>query len=162
MNPRPWGLGWKLQMRAVVQRVSRAEVRVDGAAVGAIEKGLLVLLGVGQGDDATDASYLADKTAGLRVFQDAEGKMNRSVEDIGGSVLVVSQFTLFGDCRKGRRPNFSAAAPPHEADALYEQYVALLRERGLNVETGVFQAMMKVDSINDGPVTILLDSKKVF
>ncbi len=149
-------------MRAVVERVSRAEVRVDGAAVGGIGKGLLVLLGVGREDDVSDASYLANKTAQLRVFQDAEGKMNRSVEDIGGSVLVVSQFTLFGDCRKGRRPSFAAAAPPSEADALYEQYVTLLRKRGLNVETGVFQAMMNVDSINDGPVTILLDSKKVF
>ena len=149
-------------MRAVVERVSRAEVRVDGVAVGAIGKGLLVLLGVGQDDGDADASYLADKTAGLRIFQDDEGKMNRSVEDIGGSVLVVSQFTLFGDCRKGRRPSFAAAAPPGEADALYQHYVSLLRERGLTVETGVFQAMMKVDSVNDGPVTILLDSKKVF
>ena len=148
-------------MRAVVERVSRAEVRVDGAAVGGIGKGLLVLLGVGREDDVSDASYLANKTAQLRVFQDAEGKMNRSVEDIGGSVLVVSQFTLLGDSRKGRRPSFAAAAP-REANALYEQYVALLRERGLKVETGVFQAMMKVESINDGPVTILLDSKKVF
>ena len=149
-------------MRAVVERVSRAEVRVDSAAVGAIGKGLLVLLGVGQDDGDADASYLADKTAGLRIFQDDEGKMNLSVEDIGGSVLVVSQFTLFGDCRKGRRPSFAAAAPPGEADALYQHYVSLLRERGLTVETGEFQAMMKVDSVNDGPVTILLDSKKVF
>ena len=149
-------------MRAVVERVSRAEVRVDGAAVGAIGKGLLVLLGVGQDDGDADASYLADKTAGLRIFQDDEGKMNLSVEDVVGSVLVVSQFTLFGDCRKGRRPSFAAAAPPGEADALYQHYVSLLRERGLTVETGVFQAMMKVDSVNDGPVTILLDSKKVF
>ena len=149
-------------MRAVVERVSRAEVRVDGAAVGAIGKGLLVLLGVGQDDSDADASYLADKTAGLRIFQDDEGKMNLSVEDVGGSVLVVSQFTLFGDCRKGRRPSFAAAAPPGEADALYQHYMSLLRERGLTVETGVFQAMMEVESVNDGPVTILLDSKKVF
>ncbi len=149
-------------MRAVVQRVSRAEVRVDGEVVGAIDKGLLILLGVGQEDGTSDAAYLAEKTVGLRVFQDADGKMNRSVEDVGASVLVISQFTLFGDCRKGRRPNFSAAAAPREAEALYELYVGLLRDRGLKVETGVFQAMMDVDSVNDGPVTILLDSKKVF
>ena len=149
-------------MRAVIQRVSRAGVVVDGETRGAIERGLLVLLGVGADDDASDVSYLAVKTAGLRIFEDAEGKMNLSVEDVGGAVLVVSQFTLFGDARRGRRPNFSAAAPPALAEALYKDYVEQLRRRGLKVETGVFQAMMQVELTNQGPVTILLDSKKVF
>ena len=150
-------------MRAVVQRVSRAQVSVDdGQVVGSIQEGLLVLLGVGGEDDEADAAYLAEKTAGLRIFQDEAGKMNRSVTEIAGQVLVVSQFTLFGDCRRGRRPGFSAAAPPELADQLYQHYVSLLRQKGLTVETGVFQAMMKVESANEGPVTILLDSKKVF
>ena len=149
-------------MRAVIQRVSRAGVVVDGETRGAIERGLLVLLGVGADDDASDVSYLAVKTAGLRIFEDAEGKMNLSVEDVGGAVLVVSQFTLFGDARRGRRPNFSAAAPPALAEALYKDYVEQLRRRGLKVETGVFQAMMQVELTNQGPVTILLDSKKAF
>ena len=135
---------------------------VDGETRGAIDRGLLVLLGVGADDDASDASYLAEKTAGLRIFEDAEGKMNLSVEDVAGGVLVVSQFTLFGDVRRGRRPNFSEAAPPAKAEALYEDYVEQLRLRGLKVETGVFQAMMQVELTNQGPVTILLDSKKVF
>ncbi len=149
-------------MRAVVQRVSRAQVSVEGQVVGSIQEGLLVLLGVGGEDHEADAAYLAEKTAGLRIFQDEAGKMNRSVTEIAGQVLVVSQFTLFGDCRRGRRPGFSAAAPPELADQLYQHYVSLLRQKGLTVETGVFQAMMKVESANEGPVTILLDSKKLF
>lgn len=149
-------------MRAVLQRVSEARVRVDDRIVGEIGRGLLVLLGVGQGDEASDARYLADKIAGLRIFEDSQGKMNLSVEGVGGSLLVVSQFTLYGDCRQGRRPGFSAAAPPGLANELYEQFVRLLRERGLTVATGVFQAEMTVSLVNDGPVTLLLDSRKEF
>ncbi len=149
-------------MRAVIQRVSRAQVRVQGEVAGAIGPGLLVLLGVGAGDAVADAAYLAEKTAGLRIFEDEAAKMNRSLTEIGGEVLVISQFTLFGDVRRGRRPSFDQAAPPAEADALYQQYVEFLREGGLTVETGVFQAMMQVDLTNEGPVTILLDSKKLF
>ncbi len=149
-------------MRAVVQRVSRAAVRVDGETTGEIGLGLLALLGVGQGDSEPDASYLADKIAGLRIFEDANGKMNLSVGDVGGGVLVVSQFTLYGDVRKGRRPSFDAASRPDEADRLYQRFCALLRAKGLTVQTGVFQAMMDVELINQGPVTILLDSKKMF
>ena len=149
-------------MRAVVQRVSRARVTVEGEVVGSIGPGLLVLLGVEKADDKSDAAYLAKKTAGLRIFPDEAGKMNTSVAEVGGEALVVSQFTLLGDCRKGRRPSFDRAAAPEKADSLYEQYVAELRAEGLRVQTGVFQAMMQVDLTNDGPVTILLDSKKVF
>jgi len=149
-------------LRAVVQRVSRAQVSVDGKVVGAIGRGLLVLLGVGKDDSDADAVYLAEKTAALRIFEDNAGKMNLSAVDIGGAALVVSQFTFYGDCRKGRRPSFDQAGPPAEADRLYERYAQLLREQGLAVETGVFQAMMDVDLTNDGPVTILLDSKKAF
>jgi len=149
-------------MRAVIQRVSRAQVRVQGEVAGAIGPGLLVLLGVGAGDAVADAAYLAEKTAGLRIFEDEAAKMNRSLTEFGGEVLVISQFTLFGDVRRGRRPSFDQAAPPTEADALYQKYVEFLREAGLTVETGVFQAMMQVDLTNEGPVTILLDSKKVF
>ncbi len=149
-------------MRAVIQRVSKASVTVDSQAVGAIEQGLMVLLGVARGDTAGDAAYLAEKTAGLRIFEDDDGKMNRSIEEIGGSILVVSQFTLLGDCRKGRRPGFSEAAAPQLADSLYEAYVDVLRDRGLTVATGVFQANMQVTLVNDGPVTLLLDSRKQF
>ena len=149
-------------MRAVLQRVSRAQVSVEGQIAGSIQEGLLVLLAVGGEDEEADAANLAEKTAGLRIFQDEAGKMNRSVEDVRGQVLVVSQFTLFGDCRRGRRPGFSAAAPPELADQLYQHYVSSLRGRDLTVETGVFQAMMTVESVNEGPVTILLDSKKLF
>ena len=149
-------------MRAVVQRVSRASVTVDARTTGTVEGGLLVLLGVGRGDTDEDARYLADKTAGLRIFEDEAGKMSRSVEDTGGGVLVVSQFTLFGDVRKGRRPSFDQAAAPEEAERLYQRFCELLRAKGLEVGTGVFQAMMDVELINRGPVTILLDSKKLF
>jgi D-tyrosyl-tRNA(Tyr) deacylase len=149
-------------MRAVIQRVSRAQVTVDGKVRGSIENGLLVLLGVAAGDGDADLAYLVEKTAGLRIFEDAAGKMNRSVEDAAGAILVVSQFTLYGDVRRGRRPSFDDAAPPGMADALYQCYVELLRGKGLQVETGVFQAMMQVELVNDGPVTILLDSKKLF
>lgn len=149
-------------MRAVLQRVAQARVEVDGEVMGAIERGLLVLLGVGRDDEEADVRYLAKKTAGLRIFEDDQGRMNCSVEQIGGAVLVVSQFTLFGDCRKGRRPGFAEAAPPERADALYQDYVAHLQSLGLTVATGVFQADMQVSLVNDGPVTFLLDSKREF
>jgi D-aminoacyl-tRNA deacylase len=149
-------------MRAVVQRVSRAQVAVDGKVCGSIGTGLLVLLGVAADDGDADVAYLVEKTAGLRVFEDAAGKMNRSVDEARGALLVVSQFTLYGDVRRGRRPSFDHAAPPQMADALYQRYVEMLRGKGLQVETGVFQAMMEVELVNDGPVTILLDSKKLF
>ncbi|RLB66516.1 MAG: D-tyrosyl-tRNA(Tyr) deacylase [Deltaproteobacteria bacterium] len=149
-------------MRAVIQRVSQASVVVAGETVGAIDQGLMVLLGVAQGDTLQDVTYLADKTAGLRIFEDENSKMNRSVEDIDGSLLVVSQFTLLGDCRNGRRPGFTDAAPPELADALYKEYVDALRSRGITVATGVFRANMQVALVNDGPVTIMLDSRKQF
>lgn len=149
-------------MRAVLQRVSQAQVVVADETVGAISQGLLVLLGVEQDDAEGDAELLAKKTAELRLFEDDEGKMNLSVEDIGAEILVVSQFTLAADCRKGRRPGFSRAAPPEEANRLYQHYVARLRQRGVSVATGQFQAMMQVSLTNDGPVTFLLDSNKVF
>ncbi|HEX9873540.1 MAG TPA: D-aminoacyl-tRNA deacylase [Deferrimonas sp.] len=149
-------------MRAVLQRVSSASVTVDGTIAGAIGPGLMILLGVEKGDGEEDARFLAKKTAGLRIFEDEEGKMNLAVGEAGGAVLVVSQFTLLADCRKGRRPGFSQAAPPQEADALYRRFVELLRQEGLEVATGIFQAMMDVQLINNGPVTMLLDSRKDF
>ncbi len=145
-------------MKAVVQRVSRASVAVDGAVTGAIQRGLLVLLGVATSDTEQSADYLVDKIAGLRIFPDENGKMNRSLADAGGALLVVSQFTLYGDCRKGRRPSFDAAAPPELARNLYEYFVTRARSLQIPVETGVFQAHMDVELINDGPVTLILES----
>jgi D-aminoacyl-tRNA deacylase len=149
-------------MRAVVQRVSRAKVTVGSDVTGVIDLGLLVLLGVGKNDTHSDADYLAEKVVGLRVFEDQDGKMNCGVQDIKGAVLVVSQFTLYGDVKRGRRPSFDTAAPPQKAQELYEYFVDRVRSTGLKCETGRFQAMMKVELLNDGPVTILLDSEKVF
>jgi D-aminoacyl-tRNA deacylase len=149
-------------MRAVVQRVSRASVRVEGELTGEIGKGLLVLLGVAQDDSEADADYLAEKVAGLRIFEDDAGKMNLSIADVGGAVLAVSQFTLFGDVRRGKRPSFDAAARHGQARALYEYFVERVRASGLRCETGRFQEMMEVELVNAGPVTILLDSKKTF
>ena len=149
-------------MRAVVQRVTEGDVTVDGNVTGAIRNGLVVLLGVAEDDIDADAEYIAGKVAGLRVFEDEDGKMNRSVQDIGGQILAISQFTLLGDVRKGKRPSFTKAAPPEEADRLYQKFMELLKQRGLPVEAGVFQADMLVLIYNDGPVTILLDSKKTF
>jgi D-aminoacyl-tRNA deacylase len=149
-------------VRAVVQRVSSAEVRVDGVTVGRIGPGLAVLLGVGSADTALDSDYLADKVLHLRVFADEAGQMNRSVVDTGGGILVVSQFTLYGDVRRGRRPSYSEAAPPELATRLYEHFVSRLRPSGLEVATGVFRATMDVALVNEGPVTILLDSRKQF
>jgi D-tyrosyl-tRNA(Tyr) deacylase len=148
-------------MRAVVQRVSRAQVAVNGEIAGEIGLGLLVLLGVGRDDTEADATYLAEKIAGLRVFEDADGKMNRSVQDVGGSVLAVSQFTLYGDVRRGKRPSFDTAAPPEKARQLYEFFVEQIRIAGLGCETGRFKEMMQVELVNEGPVTILLDSRRV-
>ena len=145
-------------MHAVVQRVSRACVRVQGKTQAEIGAGFLVLLGIARDDTPEGADYLADKVAELRVFEDAEGKMNLPLAAVNGAVLVVSQFTLYGDCRKGRRPSFDRAAPPTQAEALYARFVASLREHGLRVETGVFQARMAVELVNDGPVTLLLSS----
>ena len=149
-------------MRAVVQRVKEASVRVEGDIIGAIEEGYLVLVGVTHTDTEKDAKYLADKIAGLRVFEDSDDKMNLSITDKGGSVLSVSQFTLFGDCRHGRRPSFTEAARPEQGAALYEKFNEYLRENGLTVATGQFQAHMEVSLVNDGPVTMLLDSTKQF
>lgn len=149
-------------MRACVQRVSQAQVVVDGEVVGRIEQGLLVLLGVAAGDGEDDARQLADKIVSLRVFEDEAGKMNRSLAEVRGAMLVVSQFTLLGDCRKGRRPSFDAAAPPDLARSLYELFAARVREQGIEVATGRFREMMQVELTNDGPVTLLLDSRKTF
>lgn len=149
-------------MRAVVQRVSRARVLVDGRVSGEIAAGLMVFLSVGRGDTKESAVYLAEKIAHLRIFDDDQGKMNRSLLETGGAALVVSQFTLHGDVRRGRRPAFDEAAPPEDAMRLYEEFVRLLRAEGVRAETGVFQARMVVELTNDGPVTILLDSERVF
>jgi D-tyrosyl-tRNA(Tyr) deacylase len=149
-------------MRAVVQRVSRAAVRVEGKTVGQIGPGLAVLVGISGSDSAQSGDELAEKVATLRIFPDDAGKMNRSVAETGGAVLAVSQFTLFGDARKGRRPSFIDAAPPQVAEPLYEQFLASLRGHGLHVESGVFRATMEVELVNDGPVTILLDTDRLF
>lgn len=149
-------------MRAVVQRVSRAKVTVDGWTSGEIGLGLLVLLGVSHADTEADVNYLAQKVVGLRIFEDEDGKMNRSVLEVGGSVLAVSQFTLYGDVRRGKRPSFDDAAPPEQARRLYELFVERIGQAGLRCETGRFQEMMQVELVNEGPVTILLDSKKGF
>lgn len=145
-------------MRAVVQRVSRASVEVDGKITGTIRNGLLVLLGVAKQDSTSDAEYLAGKIVELRIFSDDAGKMNRSLLDEGGAMLAVSQFTLYGDCRKGRRPSYDAAAEPAIARDLYEHFVAAARARGVTVETGIFQATMSVELVNEGPVTLIVDS----
>jgi D-tyrosyl-tRNA(Tyr) deacylase len=149
-------------MRAVVQRVSSASVMVEGRVVGEIGRGLLVLLGVAASDTTADADYLAEKIAGLRIFEDGDGRMNLNVTDTGGAVLAVSQFTLYGDVRRGKRPSFDGAARPERARELYEHFVAQVQQRGLRCETGQFQAMMSVALVNEGPVTILLDSSKAF
>jgi D-tyrosyl-tRNA(Tyr) deacylase len=144
-------------MRAVVQRVSSAQVRVKGEVVGKTGKGLLILLGVAPTDTDGEADWMAEKCAGLRIFEDDEGKMNRSLEEVSGAALVISQFTLFGDCRKGKRPSFVGAAPPELAEKLYEKFVAALRNRGIRTETGVFAARMDVELTNYGPVTLIID-----
>ena len=149
-------------MRAVVQRVKESKVEVDGKSVGTIGPGLLIFLGVGENDSEKDCDYLANKIVHLRIFPDREDLMNLSLIDIGGSALVVSQFTLWGDCRKGRRPSFVRAARPEKAEELYEHFIGLLKEKGIDVATGQFQAMMDVSLINDGPVTLMLDSAKGF
>ena len=149
-------------MRAVIQRVKRAHVSVGGKVISSIGQGFLVLVGVGRGDTEQDADYIAAKTAGLRVFEDQAGKMNLALADVKGSVLAVSQFTLYGNCRDGRRPSFIEAAPPDEGRRLYEVYIQKLRVLGVPVQTGEFQAMMDVELVNDGPVTVLMDSKKTF
>ncbi|MCX7715511.1 MAG: D-aminoacyl-tRNA deacylase [Clostridia bacterium] len=149
-------------MRAVVQRVSNASVCVDNVVIGSIDKGLLIFLGVGQDDSCEDALYLAEKILSLRIFEDADEKMNLSIKDISGELLVISQFTLYGDCRKGRRPSFDKAGEPNMANTLYEEFIALCKKSGLAVKSGKFGADMKVSLLNDGPVTLILDSKKLF
>ncbi len=149
-------------MRAVVQRVKEAKIEVDNQIVGSISKGLLVYLGVGKDDNEKDVEFIADKLVNLRIFADENEKMNLSVLDVGGAILLVSQFTLYGDCRKGRRPGFDLAGGPETAEKLYEKTIEAIRQKGVTVETGVFAAHMDVTSINDGPVTFLLDSKKTF
>ncbi len=149
-------------MRAVVQRVKRASVTVDDKIVSEISKGMLILLGVAKEDTPADIDYMANKVANLRIFQDEQGKMNLSLLGIGGEALVVSQFTLYGDCRKGRRPSFIAAAQPEKADEMYQEFITALNQMGIHTKGGIFQAYMDVELVNDGPVTILLDSQKRF
>jgi D-tyrosyl-tRNA(Tyr) deacylase len=149
-------------MRAVIQRVSRASVRVDNIVQGDISQGILVLLGIRADDTKTDLQWLAEKIVHVRIFEDQQGKMNRSLADIGGEMLIISQFTLYGDCRKGRRPGFSSAAAPEIAEPLYHQFIEEVKNRQVRVATGIFQATMEVELVNDGPVTLMLDSEKQF
>lgn len=149
-------------MRIVVQRVSRAQVSIDEMVTGAIQRGLLVFVGIRREDTEKDLQWLADKVIHLRIFEDEEGKMNKSLADIEGEMLIISQFTLYGDCRKGRRPGFSNAAPPLHAEPLYQQFIREIKNKGIKVATGTFQADMQVELVNDGPVTLLLDSEKTF
>ena len=149
-------------MRAVIQRVTRSSVEVDGEVLGSIDNGLLILLGVGQDDKEEDADFLAEKISFLRIFRDSEGKMNLSLLDTGGKALVISQFTIFGDCRKGRRPGFTAAAPPEKAEKLYEYFIRKMESLGVETRQGKFGARMMVSLVNDGPVTFILDSRKLF
>jgi len=149
-------------MRAVVQRVSKAVLEIDGQMISQIGNGLLVYVGVGRDDSDADAEFMAEKIAGLRIFEDAEGKMNLGLQDVGGGLLVVSNFTVYGDCRKGRRPGFDDSALPKEAERLYELMISLLRNKGVCVEMGKFGAHMNIESVNDGPVNFLLDSKRLF
>ena len=149
-------------MRAVIQRVRRASVTIEDVIHGSISRGMVVLLGIRDGDTPKDLLWLVEKVINLRIFDDQQGKMNRSLADIGGEMLIISQFTLYGDCRKGRRPGFSAAAPPEIAEPLYRQFIDELQTRQIRIATGVFQAAMQVELVNDGPVTILLDSEKKF
>ena len=147
-------------MRAVIQRVSSARVRVEGKILGEIGKGFLVLLGVGKEDTEKDADWLAEKIVGLRVFEDEQGKFNFSLKEVGGEILIVSQFTLYGDCRKGRRPSFDHSAPPELAEKLYNYFVEKVKEKGIKVATGKFQALMEVELVNQGPVTLIIDTQK--
>ena len=149
-------------MRAVIQRVNRASVKIDNIIHGEIAHGMLVLLGISKSDEKTDLQWLAEKTVNLRIFEDQQGKMNRSLADIDGEMLIISQFTLYGDCRKGRRPGFSSAAPPEIAEPLYQQFIEEVKNRQVRVATGIFQATMEVELINDGPVTLMLDTEKQF
>jgi len=149
-------------MRAVIQRVSRAQVRVEGQIIGQIGKGFLVLLGVGKGDSHKEADDLLEKMIHMRIFEDAQGKMNLSLLDVVGDLMVISQFTLYADCRKGRRPSFTDASPPEEAKVLYEYFIGRAKSQGINVAAGIFQALMEVELVNFGPVTILLDSSRDF
>lgn len=152
---------WLRNMRAVIQRVQHASVAVEGNVCGKISQGLMILLGISKDDKESDMKYIADKSLALRIFEDESGKMNKSVCDIGGELLIISQFTLYGDCRKGRRPSFDAAMNPKEAEKMYEKFVEYMRKSGLKTETGIFGADMKVELLNDGPVTLILDSTKI-